>query len=114
MSWIFGRGNAVWSSDTWQVGRTSKGEVVMNRLYVGLAAVLVVGGAAALVGQAWVLGAILLILGVLCLGVEIRARRPSVRVVMDGPSAPHEVAKAQALQNFKATDIRYNGGYSSF
>ena len=87
----------------------------MNRLYAGLAAVLVLGGAAALIGQAWALGAILLILGVLSLSLEIRARRSSTRVVMDGgPSAAYEVTKAQALQNFSATDTRYNGGYSAF
>ena len=87
----------------------------MNRLYAGLAAVLLLGGVAALIGQAWALAALFLIFGAICLGVELRARRPAVRVVMaGGPHAQHELTKAQALMDFQAADTRRNGGYGSF
>ena len=86
----------------------------MNRLYTVLAALLVLGGVGALIGQAWALCAVLLVLGTLLLATEFRARRSSVRVVLDGgPDGQMEAAKAQGLQNAQISDVR-GAGWAAF
>ena len=79
----------------------------MDRLYTVLASLLVLGGVGALIGQAWALGAVLLVLGTLLMATEFRARRSSVRIVLNGgPDAHLEAAKAQGVQNMQVGSAR--------
>lgn len=72
----------------------------MNRLYTVPGILLMLGGVAALIGQAWALGLILLVVGGAGLGLEIRARKAGAHVPLQGgPDAGLERAKAQGLQN---------------
>lgn len=74
--------------------------MVMSRLYTVLGGLLILGGVAALIGQAWALGAILLVLGLAQLAVEIRASRRRGYVPLEGgPDAAMERAKAIGLAN---------------
>ena len=59
----------------------------MNRLYAGLSGLLVVGGVVALVFQAWVLGAVLLVIGAIGLWLELRANRGQARSLPVGSQA---------------------------
>ena len=72
----------------------------MNRFYVVLAGLLIVGGIGALSGQAWGLGAILLVMGVALLAVEFRTNRRHGHVPLEGgPDVTLERIKAQGVQN---------------
>ena len=88
---------------------------VMSRLYSVLSALLLIGGVAALAFGAWPLGVVLVILGGAGLAVEIRARRRSVHIVLDGGAdAGMQRAKAtavnNALMNQRATNQSIGGG----
>ncbi len=74
----------------------------MDRLYTVLSGLLLLGGVGALVGQAWALGAILLVLGALLLAAEFYSARTKGRIVLNnGPDAHLEAIKAQGLQNME-------------
>ena len=81
----------------------------MDRLYTVLAALLLLGGVGALIGQAWALGAILLVLGALLLVAEVHAKRSAAHIVLDGgPDAGLEAGKAQGIQNVQMLQGRDN------
>jgi len=72
----------------------------VNRLYVVFGSVLILGGIGAAIGQAWGLGAILLVMGIALLAAEFRTNRRRVFVPLEGgPNVTLERIKAQALQN---------------
>ena len=83
----------------------------MSRLYTVLNAVLLVGGVVALVFGAWPLGIVLLLLGGTGLALEIRARRTSVHVVLDGgPDATMEKELARAYSEVNSRNQTPAGG----
>jgi hypothetical protein len=72
----------------------------MNRLYIVLGGLLILGGVAALIGQAWGLATILLVIGLAVLATEFRTNRKHGYVPLEsGPDVGLERAKAQGLQN---------------
>lgn len=74
----------------------------MNRLYIVLSGLLLLGGVAAAIGQAWGLCAVLLFLGLVLLVTEFRTYRKRGFVPLEGgPDARLERTKAQGLQNFQ-------------
>ncbi len=74
----------------------------MSRLYTVLGSLLVLGGIASLIGQAWALGAILLVLGVAVLASEFWTSRKKGYVPLEGgPDPVLEKLKAQGLQNME-------------
>lgn len=89
--------------------------MVMSRLYTVLGTLLILGGVAALIGQAWALGAILLVLGVVQLAVEIRAGRRRGHVPLEGgPDAAMEKTKAIGLANAQfGINANYGAGSGS-
>lgn len=75
----------------------------MSRLYTVLSSLLILGGIAALIFQAWPLGAVLLVLGVGMMASEYRtSRRRSYVPLEGGPDPVLERLKAQGLQNMEA------------
>lgn len=72
----------------------------MNRLYVVLGGLLILGGIAAAIGQAFGLAAVLVVLGLALLVTEFRTNRMRSFVPLEnGPDVGLERAKAQGLQN---------------
>jgi len=72
----------------------------MNRLYVVLGGLLILGGIAAVIGQAFGLAAVLVVLGLALLVAEFRTNRMRSFVPLEnGPDVGLERAKAQGLQN---------------
>lgn len=72
----------------------------MSRLYAALSAALVIGGVVALVFQAWVLGAVLLLIGFGGLLAEIREQRKPGYIPMSSRNADsdgHDALKGQVL-----------------
>ncbi len=86
----------------------------MSRLYTVLSGLLILGGLAALIGRAWALSAILLVLGSAVLTSEYLAYRRRSFVPLDGGAVVDlERAKAQGLQNVQV-GIAHNIGGSQF
>lgn len=74
----------------------------MNRFYVALSGLLIVGGVVSALGHAWGLVAILLILGLGLLVSEGWTQRKRRFIPLEnGPDAEMERTKAQGLQNFQ-------------
>lgn len=87
----------------------------MSRLSTVLSTLLILGGVAALIFQAWALGAILLVLGVAMLASELRTSRKNRYVPLaGGPDPVLERLKAQGLQNMEVGPNFHRGNQGQY
>lgn len=74
--------------------------MIVNRFYVILGSLAILGGIGAVIGQAWGLSAILLVIGLAILATEFWTnRRHGYVPLQGGPDVTLERIKAQGLQN---------------